>query len=232
MKKSHAEVGIGYDGDGDRIGVVDDQGNIIWGDQLMILFAREILKQQKGATFVAEVKCSQNLFTDIEKHGGKAIMWRTGHSLIKEKMKEEKAVLGGEMSGHIFFADRYFGYDDAIYASCRLAELLSKTDRKLSQLLEDVPKTSITPEIRVDCPDEIKFKVVEKVRDELRKTYSIVDVDGVRVQFGDGWGLVRASNTQPALVLRFEALNEKRLQEIKKLVEEKVQEAVSALQGR
>jgi phosphomannomutase/phosphoglucomutase len=232
VKKSHAEVGIGYDGDGDRIGVVDDQGNIIWGDQLMILFAREILKHQKGATFVAEVKCSQNLFTDIEKHGGKAIMWRTGHSLIKEKMKEEKAVLGGEMSGHIFFADRYFGYDDAIYASCRLIELLSKTDRKLSQLLEDVPKTSITPEIRVDCPDEIKFKVVEKVRDELRKTYSIVDVDGVRVQFGDGWGLVRASNTQPALVLRFEALNEKRLQEIKKLVEGKVQEAVSALQGR
>ena len=232
VKKSHAEVGIGYDGDGDRIGVVDDQGNIIWGDQLMILFAREILKHQKGATFVAEVKCSQNLFTDIEKHGGKAIMWRTGHSLIKEKMKEEKAVLGGEMSGHIFFADRYFGYDDAIYASCRLAELLSKTDRKLSQLLEDVPKTSITPEIRVDCPDEIKFKVVEKVRDELRKTYSIVDVDGVRVQFGDGWGLVRASNTQPALVLRFEALNEKRLQEIKKLVEEKVKSAASSLRKR
>jgi phosphomannomutase/phosphoglucomutase len=232
VKKSHAEVGIGYDGDGDRIGVVDDQGNIIWGDQLMILFAREILKHQKGATFVAEVKCSQNLFTDIEKHGGKAIMWRTGHSLIKEKMKEEKAVLGGEMSGHIFFADRYFGYDDAIYASCRLVELLSKTDRKLSQLLEDVPKTSITPEIRVDCPDEIKFKVVEKVRDELRKTYSIVDVDGVRVQFGDGWGLVRASNTQPALVLRFEALNEKRLQEIKKLVEEKVKSAASSLRKR
>jgi phosphomannomutase/phosphoglucomutase len=232
VRKFHAEVGIGYDGDGDRIGVVDDQGNIIWGDQLMILFAREILKHQKGATFVAEVKCSQNLFTDIEKHGGKAIMWRTGHSLIKEKMKEEKAVLGGEMSGHIFFADRYFGYDDAIYASCRLIELLSKTDRKLSQLLEDVPKTSITPEIRVDCPDEIKFKVVEKVRDELRKTYSIVDVDGVRVQFGDGWGLVRASNTQPALVLRFEALNEKRLQEIKKLVEEKVKSAASSLQKR
>jgi phosphomannomutase/phosphoglucomutase len=232
VRKSHAEVGIGYDGDGDRIGVVDDQGNIIWGDQLMILFAREILKHQKGATFVAEVKCSQNLFTDIEKHGGKAIMWRTGHSLIKEKMKEEKAVLGGEMSGHIFFADRYFGYDDAIYASCRLIELLSKTDRKLSQLLEDVPKTSITPEIRVDCPDEIKFKVVEKVRDELRKTYSIVDLDGVRVQFGDGWGLVRASNTQPALVLRFEALNEKRLQEIKKLVEEKVKSAASSLRKR
>jgi len=232
VKKSRADVGIGYDGDADRIGVVDDQGNIIWGDQLMILFAREILKQKKGATFVAEVKCSQNLFTDIEKHGGKAIMWRTGHSLIKEKMKEEKAVLGGEMSGHIFFADRYFGYDDAIYASCRLIELLSKTERKLSQLLEDVPKTFITPEIRVDCPDEIKFKVVEKVKDELRKNYTIIDVDGVRVKFEDGWGLLRASNTQPVLVLRFEAPTENRLQEIKKLVETKVQEAVSSLQGR
>ena len=232
MKKMGADIGIGYDGDADRIGVVDDQGNIIWGDQLMILFSREILKYKKGATFVAEVKCSQNLFTDIEKHGGRAIMWRTGHSLIKEKMKEEKAVLGGEMSGHIFFADRYFGYDDAIYASCRLIELLSKTDKKLSQLLEDVPKTFITPEIRVDCPDEIKFNVVEKVKEDLRQTFSTIDVDGVRVQFGDGWGLARASNTQPVLVLRFEALTEKRLQEIKKLVEEKVQAAVSAFKGR
>jgi phosphomannomutase/phosphoglucomutase len=225
-----ADIGIGYDGDADRIGVVDDQGHILWGDQLMILFSREILKHKKGATFVAEVKCSQNLFSDIEKHGGRALMWRTGHSLIKEKMKEERAVLAGEMSGHIFFADRYFGYDDAIYASCRLIELLSKTDKKLSQLLEDVPKTSITPEIRVDCPDEIKFKVVEKVKGELRKDHSIIDVDGVRVQFGDGWGLVRASNTQPVLVLRFEAMSEKRLQEIKKLVEDRVKNAVLALQ--
>jgi phosphomannomutase/phosphoglucomutase len=156
-------------------------------------------------------------------------MWKTGHSLIKEKMKEEKAVLGGEMSGHIFFADRYFGYDDAIYASCRLIELLSKTDKKLSQLLEDVPKTFITPEIRIDCPDEIKFKVVEKVKEDLRKDYTIIDIDGVRVKFNDGWGLVRASNTQPALILRFEALTEKRLQEIKKLVEDKVQSAVTRL---
>lgn len=232
VKKTGADVGIGYDGDADRIGVVDDRGNIIWGDQLMILFSREILKSQKGATFVGEVKCSQNLFDDIEKHGGKAIMWRTGHSLIKEKMKEEKAVLGGEMSGHIFFADRYFGYDDAIYASCRLIELLSKTDRKLSQLLEDVPKTFITPEIRVDCPEEIKFKVVDQVKEELREGHPIIDVDGVRVQFDDGWGLVRASNTQSVLVLRFEALTEERLQEIKKLVEEKVHNVVSALGSR
>jgi len=232
VKKVQADVGIGYDGDADRIGVVDHKGDIIWGDQLMILFSREILKHQKGATFVAEVKCSQNLFTDIERHGGKAIMWRTGHSLIKEKMKEEKAVLGGEMSGHIFFADRYFGYDDAIYASCRLVELLSRTEKKLSQLLDDVPKAFITPEIRVDCPDEIKFEVVERVKEELKKAHPIIDVDGVRVQFEDGWGLVRASNTQPVLVLRFEALTEKRLREIKKLVEDKVKSAVISLQSQ
>jgi phosphomannomutase/phosphoglucomutase len=229
VKKVQADVGIGYDGDADRIGVVDDQGNIIWGDQLMILFSREILKYKKGASFVAEVKCSQNLFDDIEKHGGKAIMWRTGHSLIKEKMKEEKAALGGEMSGHIFFADRYFGYDDAIYASCRLIELLSKTDEKLSTLLSDVPKTYITPEIRVDCPDDVKFRVVEHVKEALKKDYSVIDVDGVRVKFEDGWGLVRASNTQPALVLRFEALSQSRLNDIRHLVEEKVRSAATAL---
>ncbi len=229
IKKSGADVGIGYDGDGDRIGVIDDQGQIIWGDQLMILFSREILKEKKGSTFVAEVKCSQNLFTDVEKHGGKTIMWKTGHSLIKDKMKEEKAALGGEMSGHIFFADRYFGYDDAIYASCRLVELLSKVDRKISELLEDVPKTFITPEIRVDCPDEMKFKVVEEVKGQLEKKYPIIDVDGVRAQFGDGWGLVRASNTQPVLVLRFEASTERRLKEIRRLVEDKVQSAISQI---
>jgi len=230
VKKTRADVGMGYDGDGDRIGVVDEQGNIIWGDQLMILFSREILKRKKGSAFVAEVKCSQNLFDDIEKHGGKATMWKTGHSLIKERMKEEKAALGGEMSGHIFFADRYFGYDDAIYASCRLIELLSGKDQKLSQLLNDVPKTFITPEIRVDCPDEIKFKVVEKVKEMLSKDNPIIDVDGVRVKFEDGWGLVRPSNTQPVLVLRFEALTEKRLQEIRKLVEDRVKVAVSTLE--
>jgi phosphomannomutase/phosphoglucomutase len=229
VKKNQAEVGVGYDGDGDRIGVVDDEGRMIWGDQLMILFSREILKEHPGATFIAEVKCSQNLFQDIERHGGKAIMWRTGHSLIKEKMRETKALLGGEMSGHLFFADRYFGYDDAIYASCRLVELLSKTEKKLSQLLEDVPKTYITPEIRVECPDEIKFRVVERVKEDLRKEFPIIDVDGVRVQFEEGWGLVRASNTQPVLVLRFEALSETGLQKIKQFVEEKVKRVASSL---
>ena len=232
VKETRADVGIGYDGDGDRIGVVDDQGNVLWGDQLMILFSREILNRKKRSAFVAEVKCSQNLFDDIEKHGGKALMWKTGHSLIKEKMKEEKAALGGEMSGHIFFADRYFGYDDAVYASCRLIELLSRTDERLSGLLGDVPKTFITPEIRVDCPDEIKFRVVEKVKEVLRKDHPIIDVDGVRVKFEDGWGLVRPSNTQPALVLRFEASTEKRREEIKELVEEKVRLAVASLRSQ
>ena len=230
VRTTRADVGIGYDGDGDRIGVVDELGNIIWGDQLMILFSREILKTQRGATFVAEVKCSQSLFQDIEQHGGKAIMWKTGHSLIKEKMKEEKAVLGGEMSGHLFFSDRYFGYDDAIYASCRLVELLSQSDWTLSQRLRDLPKTSITPEIRVDCPDDIKFKVVEQVKNDLKREWAVIDVDGVRAQFGDGWGLVRASNTQPALVLRFEAATGKRLREIRDLVEKKVHSAISTFQ--
>jgi phosphomannomutase / phosphoglucomutase len=226
VKITQADVGIGYDGDADRIGVVDDQGTILWGDQLMILFAREILKERRGASFVAEVKCSQNLYNDIRKQGGNVIMWKTGHSLIKEKMKKEMAVLGGEMSGHLFFADRYFGYDDAIYASCRLLELLSKTEKRLSQLLIDLPETVITPEIRVECSDEIKFEVVERVKEELRRDYSIIDVDGVRVNFEDGWGLVRASNTQPVLVLRFEASNAKRLEKIKNFVEEKVKRAV------
>lgn len=229
VKATNADVGIGYDGDADRIGVVDDAGKIIWGDQLMILFAREILKERKGAAFVAEVKCSQNLFDDIEKHGGRTVMWKTGHSLIKEKMKQEQALLGGEMSGHLFFADRYFGYDDAIYASCRLIELLSRTDRKLSELLEDVPKTFITPEIRVPCPDEIKFNVVDRVKRKLKKSHPVIEVDGARVKFDDGWGLVRASNTQPVLVLRFEALSEKSLVEIRKLVEDKVRKAIKAI---
>ena len=208
-------MGIGYDGDADRIGAVDHLGNIIWGDQLMILFSREILSRHPGATIVSEVKCSQNLYDDIAKHGGRGIMWRAGHSLLKSKMKEEKALLGGEMSGHMFFADRYFGYDDAIYASCRLLEILSRTEKSIPELLSDVPKTSTTPEIRVDCPDDQKFDLVERVKESFRKDYPIVDVDGVRVLFPDGWGLVRASNTQPVLVLRFEAASPERLREIR-----------------
>ncbi len=219
VKDKKLDVGIGYDGDGDRIGVVDESGNIIFGDKLMIVFAREILSRKPGATFISEVKCSKVMYDDIEKHGGRAIMWQTGHSRIKHKMKLEKAELAAEMSGHIFFADRYFGYDDAIYSSVRLLEILSATGKKISELLSDVPKTFSTPEIRFDCPDDQKFAIVEKVTEYFRKHYKVIDIDGVRVLFEDGWGLVRASNTQPALVLRFEAESEQRLAEIKNLME-------------
>ena len=222
VRETGAEVGIGYDGDADRIGAVDHNGNIIWGDQLMILFSRQVLRDHPGATIVSEVKCSQNLYDDIAKNGGRGIMGRAGHSLLKKQMKEEKALLGGEMSGHIFFADRYFGYDDAIYASCRLVEILSRTEKRIPDLLSDVPQAFNTPEIRVDCPDDRKFLIAEKVKESFRNEYPIVDVDGVRVIFPDGWGLVRASNTQPILVLRFEARTPERLREIRSLVEKKV----------
>jgi phosphomannomutase/phosphoglucomutase len=225
VRETGAEVGFGYDGDADRIGAVDHRGDIIWGDQLMILFSRQVLQTHPGATIVSEVKCSQNLFDDISKNGGRAVMGQAGHSLLKKQMKEEKALLGGEMSGHIFFADRYFGYDDAIYASCRLLEILSQTDKRIPELLADVPKAYNTPEIRVDCPDDRKFSIAEKVKESFRREYPVVDVDGVRVLFPDGWGLVRASNTQPVLVLRFEARTPERLQEIRTLVEKRVKEA-------
>lgn len=212
-------VGIGVDGDGDRIGVVDSSGNIVFGDMLLLLFARDVLENHPGATIISEVKCSDRMYKDIEAHGGNAIMWKTGHSLIKNKMKESKALLAGEMSGHMFFADRYFGYDDAIYASCRLLEILSRTGKSLIELLADVPKSYATPEIRIECPDSKKFELVDRLRNEFSKQYKIIDVDGVRLVFDDGWGLVRASNTQPALVLRFEAQSKERLDEIRTMVE-------------
>ncbi len=224
VREKELDLGIGYDGDGDRIGVVDEKGNIVFGDKLMILYAREILSRKPGATFISEVKCSKVMYDDIEKHGGRAVMWKTGHSLIKSKMKAENAALAGEMSGHMFFADRYLGFDDAIYASCRLLEILAKTGKRISELLADVPKTYSTPEIRVDCPDDKKFGIVKKVTEYFRQRYNVIDIDGVRVLFDDGWGLVRASNTQPALVLRFEALSEKRLSEIRNLVEKVLEE--------
>ncbi len=213
------ELGIGFDGDGDRIGVIDEKGDLVFGDRLMILFAREILARKPGAAIISEVKCSQIMYDDIAKHGGRAVMWRTGHSLIKQKMKEEKAALAGEMSGHVFFADRYFGYDDAIYACCRLLEIIAAGKQTLSEMLSDLPRTFSTPEIRVACPDKIKFDVVAEVTEYFRERYDVIDIDGVRVLFDDGWALVRASNTQPVLVLRFEAMSAERLTEMRKLVE-------------
>jgi phosphomannomutase/phosphoglucomutase len=219
VREEKADIGIAYDGDADRIGVITDLGDVLWGDELLLLFSRFVLKKNPGAAIIGEVKCSQKLYDDIAKHGGRPIMWKAGHSLIKKKMKEENALLAGEMSGHIFFADRYFGFDDAIYASLRLLEILSETGTKLSELLADVPKSFATPEIRVDCPDKIKFEVVAAVTEHYRKTHDIIAIDGVRVNFGDGWGLLRSSNTQPVVVLRFEASTQKRLDEIRQEME-------------
>ena len=224
VKSEKADIGIAFDGDGDRIGAVDEQGAIIWGDQLLIIYAREILKELPGATIISEVKASQSLYNDITARGGRGIMWKTGHSLIKAKMKEENAVLAGEMSGHMFFEHRYFGFDDAVYAACRLLEILSKTAAPASSLLKDVPKTYTTPEIRVDCPDEKKFPLIEAVRDIFRKKYDVIDIDGARILMPGGWGLVRASNTQPVLVLRFEADTPERLESIRREVEAEVKQ--------
>jgi phosphomannomutase / phosphoglucomutase len=227
VKREQADVGIAYDGDSDRIGVIDDQGSILWGDQLMILFSRYVLRECPGAAIVGEVKCSYTLYEDIARNGGKPVMWKAGHSLIKAKMKEERAELAGEMSGHIFFKNRYFGFDDAIYSTARLLEILTHETRKLSELLADVPRTYASPELRVDTVEEKKFEVVRRATEWLRQAgHALVDVDGVRVTFPDGWGLIRASNTQPILVLRFEANTAERLEEIRHLIEgtvEKVQ---------
>ena len=225
VKSERADAGIAYDGDADRLGVITDKGEILWGDVLLLFFSRYILKANPGAAIIGEVKCSQKLYDDIARHGGKPVMWKAGHSLIKHKMKEEKAPLAGEMSGHLFFADRYFGYDDAIYASIRLLEILSGTDAKLSEILSDVPRTFSTPEIRVDCPDHIKFQVVSDIKTYFEGKYPLIDIDGVRITFADGWGLIRASNTQPVLVLRFEAATEERLTIIRNIIEEALAEA-------
>jgi phosphomannomutase/phosphoglucomutase len=225
IKSKGLRVGLAYDGDSDRLGVIDADGTMVWGDQLMILFARQVLETNPGATVIMEVKSSQTLFDDIAKHGGRPIVWKTGHSNIKQKMKEEHALLAGEMSGHLFFADRYFGFDDAIYASGRLLEILASTGKTIRELLADVPKTFTTPEIRVDCPDDVKFGLVDELTALLKKDYPVIDIDGVRVVFPEGWGLVRASNTQPALVLRFEAQSKEQLREYRRVL-------VSLLRGR
>jgi phosphomannomutase/phosphoglucomutase len=222
VKETGADLALAFDGDGDRIGVVNDKGEIIWGDELMVLFSRALLKEKPGATIIAEVKCSQTLFDDINTHGGTALMWKAGHSLIKAKMKETNAALAGEMSGHIFFADRFFGFDDATYAGARVLEILSHTDKTLSELLSDLPVTFSTPELRVDCPEEKKFEVVKQITEHFKKTNEVIDIDGARIIFEHGWGLVRASNTQAILVLRFEADSEEHLKEIQKTVEGRV----------
>jgi phosphomannomutase / phosphoglucomutase len=219
VRSQKADLGIAFDGDADRIGAIDENGEVIYGDMLLLIYGREILTRKPGATFIGEVKCSQVLYDELKRLGGNPIMHRTGHSLIKAKMKHEHAELAGEMSGHMFFADRYFGYDDALYAACRLIEIVSQSGQPLSAQFTGLPKMVSTPEIRVDCPDETKFQVVERMAAHFRQTHNVIEIDGVRVLFDRGWGLVRASNTQPVLVLRFEAQEEGLLEKYRAEVE-------------
>jgi len=218
-----ADLGIAFDGDGDRIGVVDEHGQIIWGDQLLMILSRALLKEQPGATIIGEVKCTQNLFDDIKKQGGQPIMWKAGHSLIKAKMKETEASLAGEMSGHIFYKHRYLGFDDALYAGARLIEILAHTNTPISQLLKDVPITYSTPEIRINCDDIQKFPLMERIKQYFKSQYQTIDVDGVRVIFETGWGLIRASNTQPILVVRAEAKTKEALHLIEQILKETIE---------
>lgn len=205
VRREKCDLGVAYDGDGDRIGVVDENGEVIWGDKLLIILSRALLKATPGATIIGEVKCSQTLFDDIEARGGQPVMARVGHSLIKAKIKETNAELAGEMSGHIFFNDRFFGFDDALYTTCRAMEILSLTQAPFSSLLDGVPPTFATPEIRVDCDEQLKFQIPGVVARHFSAEHEVITIDGVRVKFDNGWGLVRASNTQPVLVLRVEA---------------------------
>ncbi|RMD92682.1 MAG: phosphomannomutase/phosphoglucomutase [Calditrichaeota bacterium] len=209
-----ADVGLGFDGDSDRVGVIDNKGRIIYADKLLAIFARDVLTRHPGAPIVFDVKCSQALPEVIRESGGKPVMWKTGHSLLKAKMKELKAPLAGEMSGHMFFADDYYGFDDAFFAAGRLLQILSASRQTLAEIHDSVPAFESTPEIRVECSDETKFRIVAELVERFKRDYEVVDVDGARVLFGDGWGLVRASNTQPVLVLRFEAKTQQRLKEI------------------
>jgi len=220
VRETKADLGIAFDGDGDRIGVVDEAGQVIWGDMLLLLLSRQLLQTFPNATIISEVKSSQLLYDDIRSRGGKAIMWRTGHSPMKAKIKETGALLAGEMSGHFFFADRYFGFDDATYAGARLMQLLAAQSQPLSSLLDDVPAWVSTPEIRVDCPDDVKFDVVAKAKDFFKhEDCEMIDIDGMRLAFAHGWALLRASNTQPALVMRFEAKDKHNLEKIREKIE-------------
>ena len=220
VKARRADLGIAFDGDADRIGVVDARGEIVWGDHILILYARDVLARTgAGQPIIFDVKCSQALPHAIEAAGGTPVMWKTGHSLIKERMKQLNAPLAGEMSGHMFFAEGFYGHDDALYGAARLLRIVAASGMSVEEMLADVPKFVSTPEIRVDCPDEIKFEVVQRAVDYFRAKYDVIDVDGVRVLFGDGWGLIRASNTQPVLVTRYEALTSQRLNEIQQLME-------------
>lgn len=220
VKADHADLGIAFDGDADRIGVIDETGEIIWGDQLLILYAWDVIARKgNGQPIIFDVKCSQALPEAIEKAGGRPIMWKTGHSLIEEKMHETGAPIAGEMSGHMFFAEGYYGYDDALYGAARLLRIVADSGKNVHEMLADVPRFVSTPELRVACPDDLKFGIVEEAKKHFAAIHEVIDVDGVRVLFGDGWGLIRASNTQPVLVMRFEARTQEHLDAIRSEME-------------
>jgi phosphomannomutase/phosphoglucomutase len=221
VKEKQADVGVAYDGDGDRLGAVDETGNIVWGDQLLSLFSMDIL-QRKPAPVVFDVKCSQALIETVKQCGGTPVMWKTGYPNIQAKMIEVQAPVGGEMSGHFYFMDDYFGFDDGIFTSCRLLQLISNTDQSLSELLGVLPHYQSTPEIRAECSEKEKFTIVQELTTYFKERYETIDVDGIRILFEDGWALIRASNTQPILVLRFEAKTQERMEEIQKIVRDRL----------
>lgn len=239
-KEQGADIGIGYDGDADRIGVINSSGKIIWGDQIMIILSRDILKRLPGATIIGDVKCSQLMFDDIERHGGRPIMWKTGHSLVKDKMRKEGALLAGEFSGHIFISDGYYGYDDALYTTFRLIEIMKKEGLSLEELLSDIPHVYYTPEIRMDCPEDKKKLVVDRLVKRFKDYHlsgnspfpikKIYDIDGARVVLERGWGLVRSSNTQPVIVMRFEAEDEESLSNYRSFLETELKKELSTEQ--
>jgi phosphomannomutase/phosphoglucomutase len=219
-----ADIGIGYDGDSDRAGIIDENGRLIYGDQLLGALAKPIISENPGTEVIFDVKCSQGLVEWIEKLGGKPLMWKTGHSLLKVKMKETGSLIAGEMSGHIFIGDNYYGFDDALFVSARFYEIASKSDKKVSEIIDEMPYYESTPEIRTEVGEEAKWKIVEAAKEEFRKRYKTIEIDGVRILFEDGWGLVRASNTQPIVVTRFEAKTKERLEEIQKIVTDFINE--------
>ena len=228
------DLGLGFDGDGDRVGVIDERGEIVWGDRLTILLARDMLSRNPGATVIFDVKCSKLLENDIAAHGGRPLMWKTGHSFIKQKIREEDALLAGEMSGHLFFGENFFGHDDAVYAGAKLMEIYSRQDGRFSTQLDDLPEVFSTPEIRHPSTEEHKFAICDRLRDELAVDHDVVAIDGVRVEFDDGWGLARASNTGPQIILRFEAQSQQRLEQIRELVESRlarVERQLGAVEG-
>ncbi len=228
VKETGADLGIGLDGDADRLGVVDGRGRILWGDQLLVIYARDILKDHPGATIISEVKASEVLYSEIKKHGGVPIMWKAGHSLIKKKIFEVNALAAGEVSGHVFFNDKWFGFDDAVYAGARLLEILAASDSSLAEIFDSIPQAFNTPEIRIDAGDDVKFRVVDAIRDHFRRILPVIDIDGARVKFPHGWALVRASNTQPSLVIRYEADSEMEMRKIQEQVDEVIRGALAA----